>query len=213
MNGLTQAQEAFLAHFEGVKREGDHFKARCPGHDDHRQSLSIKFLDGQALVHDFGGCGTDFLLERVGLKTSDLYFDAPANGDRNPTHTITIDALARDKKLPPEFLRSLGLRDIAEGVAIPYYLQDGSLAPRQRTRTALSAGEGSRWNKGAGPLVPYGLQKLPDARAVESLVMVEGESDSWTCWFHEIPCLGFPGATTTGCLQAGHVAGICSAVA
>jgi hypothetical protein len=210
-DNLTAAQERFLAHFDGVKREGGQWKARCPGHDDHSQSLSIKFDGARALVHDFAGCGAEYLLGRVGLKMADLFFDSPANGNGNhprSKHRITVEELARDKKLPAEFLRSLGLKDTARGVDIPYPLTDGSLAPRQRIRYGLVAKKGSCWDKNEGPVVPYGLDKLAEAREAGFVCLVEGESDCWTLWHHGFPALGTPGATNTSCLKAEHVSGI-----
>ena len=69
------------------------------------------------------------------------------------------------------------------------------MAPRQRIRTALSAKEGSTWSKGKEPLVPYGVWRLAGSRELGYLVLVEGESDCWTLWHHDLPALGLPGAT------------------
>ena len=65
-------------------------------------------------------------------------------------------------------------------------------APRYRIRTALVAQEGSRWNSGEGKIVPYGLERLDEARKAGYLVLVEGESDCWTLWYQGFPALGIP---------------------
>ena len=57
-------------------------------------------------------------------------------------------------------------------------------------------------------IVPYGLWRLEEARKAGFLVLVEGESDSWTLWFHHLSCLGLPGADMAGKLEAAHLAGI-----
>jgi hypothetical protein len=116
--------------------------------------------------------------------------------------------LARDKALPANFLANLGLKNIHRGVQIPYRLTDRTLAPRHRIRTALAAKKGSLWTMGAGVIVPYGLWHLEEARKAGFLVLVEGESDCWTLWFHTLPCLGLPGADTAGKLEAAYLAGI-----
>jgi hypothetical protein len=126
----------------------------------------------------------------------------------NPSQLITVAALASDKKLPESDLLSFGLKNTSRGVQIPYFLTDGSLAPRQRIRTALSAKNGSRWDNSEGTVVPYGLPRLPEARAAGFLCLAEGESDPWTLWHHGFPCLGIPGASLTGCLEAEHLTGI-----
>jgi hypothetical protein len=40
----------------------------------------------------------------------------------------------------------------------------------------------------------YGLWKLEEARAAGYAMLVEGESDCQTCWFHGVPAVGIPGA-------------------
>ena len=87
------------------------------------------------------------------------------------------------------------------GLQIPYHLPDGTLAPRYRIRTALVAKEGSRWSKGEGTIVPYGLGRLEEARKAGYLVLVEGESDCWTLWYHGFPALGLPGAEMARTLE------------
>jgi predicted Zn-ribbon and HTH transcriptional regulator len=94
------------------------------------------------------------------------------------------------------------------GLHIPYHLADGSPAPRSRLRTALIAGVGSRWSKGKGKLVPYGLERLSDARKAGYLVLVEGESDCWTLWYQGFPALGLPGAEMAGVLEESALEGI-----
>ena len=54
--------------------------ARCPAHDDHNPSLSIReFDDGRVLIHCFAGCGTDDVLAALGLTMGDL-FPVPLRG-------------------------------------------------------------------------------------------------------------------------------------
>lgn len=127
---------------------------------------------------------------------------------RRPTTGITVADLAQDKKLPESFLRSLGLRDRDDGVLVFYLPYDGGPAPRQRLRTALRAKDGSFWLAGEGSPVPYGLDRLSEARKHDFVVLVEGESDCWTLWFHGFPALGIPGADMAGKLDSLHVEGI-----
>jgi putative DNA primase/helicase len=136
---------------------------------------------------------------------SDLFPDA-AQGRGSKRHfVITVADLARDKALPVEFLSELGMTDVATGVLIPYKMADGSPAARQRRRFALKAKEGSAWDRGEGAPVPYGLWRLADAAQVGYLILVEGESDCWTLWYHGIPALGLPGADMAGKLQSEHL--------
>jgi hypothetical protein len=121
---------------------------------------------------------------------------------------ITVEAMAFDKGFTAEFLESLGVEEQGNALRITYYLEDGSLAQRQRKRWALSAKEGSCWEKGEGSPVPYGLWKLKEARKDGVLFFVEGKSDSWTLWWHKYHVLGLPGADMAKKIQAEHVSGI-----
>ena len=111
--------------------------------------------------------------------------------------------LAKLKKLPLSFFASLGVRDIKNGIYIPYYLMDGSLAPRRQIRNGLSAKEGFSWT-GTGEITPYGLNRPIS----ENLILVEGSSDCWTLWFYGYCALGLPGATTAKIFNAKHLAGV-----
>jgi hypothetical protein len=133
---------------------------------------------------------------------------APFLTGRITSTPVTVADLAREKKLPEAFLRELGLEDRPNGVLIPYRLMDGSPAPRQRLRTALSAKEGSSWLGGKESLVPYGLDRLLDAREEGFLVISEGETDCWALWRHGIPAVGIPGAGLTKLIQKEHLLGI-----
>lgn len=67
-----------LDHFNGVKRNGGGWSARCPNHDDKRNSLSInESHDGKVLLTCHAGCETEAVLRSVGLEWSDLF---PSNG-------------------------------------------------------------------------------------------------------------------------------------
>lgn len=71
----TDAVQAVLDRLDGVKQTGDgQYAARCPGHDDRVQSLSVgQGDDGRALLHCHAGCDTDDLLAEIGLTKRDLF--------------------------------------------------------------------------------------------------------------------------------------------
>ena len=97
----------------------------------------------------------------------------------------------------------IGLQDTAYGVGIPYYNSDGSLAPRQRIRKGLDDDQ-SLW-LGEGAIVSYGLERRPEAGYI---ALVNGESDAWTLWYHDLPALGIPGANQAKAIQPEHLEGI-----
>lgn len=199
--------ERVLCRLENVRQTRAGSTARCPAHDDRKNSLSISVGDdGRVLLRCFAGCHVERIAEALGLSLRDLFPRQQHRARRR--HRITLEELARDKGLPVNFLRDLGLEDYGEGVRIPYRLENGSLAPRQRIRTALAAKAGSFWSKGNGSPVPYGLWRLDEARDAGFQVLPEGESDCWTLWYHGFPALGIPGASMTSKLELSHLAGI-----
>jgi hypothetical protein len=194
-----------LSRLKNVKRSGDGYQASCPCHNDQSPSLSIsEGSDGRVLLKCFAGCAVDDIVRAIGLTLADLFV--------KKNSVITVANLAADKGIPEAFLRSLGLVDREDGVVIPYMLPNGSIATRKRLRTALRAKNGSLWLFGKGKPVPYGLDRLEQARRAGFVVLVEGESDCWTLWHHGFPALGIPGADMTGKLEQGHLSGIAKAV-
>jgi len=104
----------------------------------------------------------------------------------------------------------LGLRDVTyfekPAIRIPYPDEEGQESA-VRFRVSLDGTEKFRWRSGDKPS-PYGLKLLEEARKAGLLVLVEGESDCHTLWFHEIPALGIPGASNWKEEWASHLDGI-----
>lgn len=73
--GFVMQVTTFLGRLEGVRQTG-HSKwiAKCPAHDDRSPSLSIsEGDDGRVLLHCFGGCHVDAIIDAVGMTLSDLF--------------------------------------------------------------------------------------------------------------------------------------------
>jgi 5S rRNA maturation endonuclease (ribonuclease M5) len=64
---------ALEQHGSSVCRNTDEATAQCPAHDDRNPSLSLRAIEGQALVHCFAGCDTGSVLGALGLQMADLY--------------------------------------------------------------------------------------------------------------------------------------------
>lgn len=179
----------------------------CPAHPDDEPSLSLTVTpDGRLLWKCFAGCSQEAVqeaLRRRGL--------LPAGGSGSPGPVgLTLEALATAKGLPVDFLRGLGLRTQklggAPAVVIPYFDRDGNESAI-RYRLALQGAVRFRWRRGSRVL-PYGLDRLKEARQAGWALLVEGESDAWVCWFNGIPALGVPGASTWHPAWAGHLDGL-----
>jgi len=211
----SPALDNVLAHLKGVRPSLRGWTACCPAHADREPSLSIGLGEhGQVLLKCFAGCSLERITEAMGLTLTDLFPDGGSAAERaslNDGHhsPLTLLDLALEKQLPWQFLFHLGVMEHPSGgLCIPYHLADGTPAPRSRIRTALIARNGSRWGKGKGQLVPYGLERLSEARKAGYLVLVEGESDCWTLWYQGFPALGLPGAEMAGVLEESALADI-----
>lgn len=110
---------------------------------------------------------------------------------------LRLAQLAEAKGLPMEYLRSHGLRDDRyygrPAVAVPY-ADERDVEVFVRHRIALT---GDRFRQPPGvALLPYGLGKLATEGNRAHVVLCEGETDALTCWRHDIPALGVPGASS-----------------
>jgi hypothetical protein len=201
-----------LSRLKKVRQSGGGYTAQCPNHDDRENSLSVGVgSDRQVLLKCFAGCPVEKIVASIGLSMRDLFAKTHTQSritSNRKRPIITVEELAQHKSLPAEFLARLGLENCGRGVLIPYHLADGSLAPRKRVRSALSAKDGSYWMRAKGPIVPYGLDRLADARRQGFLIILEGESDCWTLWHHGFPALGLPGASMAEKLETSHLTGL-----
>jgi hypothetical protein len=198
----------------------------CPAHNDgNSPSLSVKAENGRLLLHCFAGCQPEDIVSEMDLEMKDLFVEGGggssipsstparlhawegmphanaqngrAESDARSEHGCTLGDYSREKKLPEDFLRDLGLRDVAyldkPAIRIPYPDEEGQEVA-VRFRVSLDGAEKFRWRSGDKP-TPYGLRLLEEARKAGFMVLVEGESDCHTLWYHEIPALGIPGAS------------------
>ena len=115
------------------------------------------------------------------------------------TQGCTLAMYSKAKKLSEDFLKTCHISEIsiqkAPALRIPYFTDNGLEGPI-RHRINLEKGEVDnrfRWKNGSKPTL-YGLWRLKDAEKAGYVVLVEGESDCHTLWFHGIPAIGLPGA-------------------
>src|SRR4030095_12161317 len=93
---------------------------------------------------------------------------------------LSVAEYATAKALPEDFLRQLGLSDTTyarkSAVRIQYRASGGTEVA-VRFRIAAEGADKFRWAKGS-KAIPYGLDRLSDAREAGHIVIVEGESDA-----------------------------------
>ena len=109
---------------------------------------------------------------------------------------FSLEDYAKAKKLPIDFLKSLGLATSKyrgqTRVKIQYYDETGE---PQAIRWRV--GKDKWWAKGHGPKIrSYGLWRLAEMKKAGYLILVEGESDCHTLWHYSLPPIGLPGAVS-----------------
>jgi putative DNA primase/helicase len=188
-------------------------KVFCPAHGGN--TLQVSQLDKCVAIRCWAGC------EPAKLKQA-LKLDMPlvesngcvcvfADGQQQERETpLTLDSLASYVGIRRGALCDWGCfeQSTEEGiwVGIPYHDRQGQQV-RLRYRKKLQGKDKYIWQKGAGPILPYGLKRLADAKADIPLWLVEGETDTWTLWERGIPALGLPGSGMTTKLDPGHLRG------
>ena len=219
-----------LERAQNARKTGNSWLVSCPlpshgqGRGDKDPSVSVcEGDDGRALVRCKVGCETDAVVSGWGLTMADLF--ESSNGYRKessfipPKTTATVqpcnlENYAASKGLPVEFLKNLRLTDRnyqgKPAVRIPYFGVDGEEIA-VRFRIALEKGEEGdhrfRWRTGSKAQL-YGLWRLEGIRKAGYVVLVEGESDTQTLWYHKIPALGIPGASNWKEAWADYLEGI-----
>lgn len=202
----------------------------CPGHEDRDPSFVMtEKEDGGILVHCFAGCHYTSIFEALGIgyryngHSEALSLVKPKKEKTKPKTKLvsyTLQEFGQEKGFDLHPYGFISAQDIeqrrykgVDAIYIPYKLEDGSIANRDRFRLKEMNQETGeikttyRWF-GTGEIVPYGLNRLKSARKEGYLFLVEGETDCLTLWLYGFQALGLPGAKNTNCLKAEYVDGI-----
>jgi P4 family phage/plasmid primase-like protien len=183
-----------------ARRDGKEWLGLCPGHNDHDPSLSIREDNGKLLLVCRAGCPQ----ERVIAALRERRLWSKPNGNATGWQGLTLEQYAQAKRLPADFLqKEFGLSTSERGyrnapcVEQPYLGQPGDKEPYPVKRRVALVDIGdekkTRWKKGHKARL-YGLWRLPEFKERNEIILVEGESDTQTCWLHNFPALGLPGA-------------------
>jgi len=167
---------------------------------------AVRAVGDEVSIHAYDGHGTQ-------LGEDAMNEDLNGNGPQEPeSANLTLAALAEAMGVDADFLLDLDVRNGVWGndrrgcVDMSYFDTGGELvAIRKRLR--LTGGGRFLWRRGDRPL-PYGLQRLGDARASGRVILVPGESDAWVCWFAGVAALAIPEGTSWRPAWVGHLGGI-----
>ena len=115
--------DELVSGLEGVRKSGeDGWVACCPAHDDKPPSLSINQKDEKILLYCHAGCTQNEIIDE--LKSLGLW-EGGYQSPEIPVQPCNLANYAHSKRLPVEFLKTLGLEDLTyrgkPAVKIPYY--------------------------------------------------------------------------------------------
>ena len=151
----------FLARLEHVKKTRTGWTARCPGHDDHHNSLSVsEGTDGEILLHCHAGCETLAILKALDLNWSVLWGE---------------QALKAIEKMPSPKIITYDYTDENGNLLFQVVRTPDKQFPQRRPN-----GKGGWiWGLQEVTSVLYRLPALLQAKARgETLFIVEGEKDA-----------------------------------
>jgi putative DNA primase/helicase len=170
--------EAILARLQGVRQEGGGYAALCPAHNDKKPSLSIKVNNGKILMHCHAGCDTRVVLDKMGLKMSDLLDEPfkPKSSSSKGRIVATYDYTDED------------------GNQLFQVVRFEPKSFRQRRRVVRAGKTRWEWNVNGVRLVPYHLPQARQAIAQgNTIYLVEGEKD-----VHSLESIGLAATCNSG---------------
>ena len=191
----------------------------CPFH--HESNPSFWFNTENGMWKCETGCGqgnaTQFLAKIANITTGEAYkrlcefagLDPDAAKESTTKGKVyTVAEYALSKRLPKEWLQSLGVREGFKGscVEIPYKDEKGKITGVRR-RMPPGSNPPFKWGKDT-LLNLYGLWRLQAIRDAGYVILVEGESDTQTLWHLGLAGLGVPGANTFNATMAGYLLNI-----
>jgi DNA-binding transcriptional ArsR family regulator len=199
MKNIPQKLDEILRSLHSVRQQANgSWVARCPAHPDENPSLHIRLTNDRVLLHCFAGCTTEQICAALGIELRDLFLN-DGDGNQESRFGLTLEDFAKAKRLDVEFLSRHHVKQSEwrgkPAVAFVYRDADGDYWAI-RYRIAIT-GDRFRWEAGASAKrLLYGAWLLREwrQRNVQSVLLVEGESDALTLWQAGIPAVGVPGA-------------------
>jgi putative DNA primase/helicase len=154
--GGTMNIQDLLCKLKCVKRSGAGWTARCPAHDDLRNSLSIaEAASGRILLFCHAGCPVERVCARLNIELKDLM---PASATRSPE---------------PRIVKVYDYRD--ESGTLLY--QNCRFEPKDFRQRKPDGNDGFVWKLNGVRRVPYRLTELMESE-LEVVFLAEGEKDA-----------------------------------
>lgn len=144
-------------------KSSDGFAARCPAHDDRRESLSVNVgADGKVILHCHAGCDTVDVIRLLGLMWSDLFPKPVAKASSN-----------RTGKAKSKIVATYDYHDEQDRLLFQVVRFD----PKDFRQRKPDGNGGWTWSVKDVRRVPYRLSELLKSDADAVVFIAEGEKD------------------------------------
>ena len=206
IDDFVNYEAEYRPHIKKAVVAGGHMTGLCPFHNDRNNSFSVDLKTGQwhCFSEEIGGNFLDFYGKIHGCDTKEAYQEilkqyGKDEEEKPEDKSYTLEQYAKDKHLPKKWLEEFcSLTTETErktGVSymkIPYFGEDS----KPTTFRKRYAHKDFRWKYGSkGKIGLYGEWRMPMMRSGDSLILVEGESDTQSLWYMGLAALGVPGAS------------------
>lgn len=183
-------ESIYTEYLEDYELNKNKLLCLCPFHEEKTASFNVNLHTGQ--YHCFGcnakGNAITFVANLEQITTKDAWKKIASKYNLK----YTMEDYAIEKKLPLEYLKYLGISNSEYNMKIPYYDLDKKLIAEKYRNHSINP-DRFFYSKGA-KLNLYGLWLL-NKFSNDYIVIVEGESDAQTLWYHNIQAIGVPGAS------------------
>jgi len=182
IDALHDPVAELLDRLENVVDKGNNqWEARCPAHEDQRNSLCVsRGDDGRALLHCQANCKSDDIIASLKLTWPELM--PPSNGHHANGHA-TKTVVAR------EIVATYDYRDEAGELLFQVVRYE----PKDFRQRRPKRGGGWSWTVKGVRQVPYHLRELLAADSSRPVLICEGEKD-----VHALERMGFTASCNAG---------------
>jgi len=205
IDDFVDYEAEYRQHVKKAVVLGGKMTGLCPFHSDSNNSFSVDLKTGMwhCFTEEIGGNFLDFYGKLHGCDTKEAYQEVLkqyGKFEEEPADTsYSLEQYAKDKGFDVKWLEancnlSTGTKRKSGTtfLKIPYFDEEGKpTVYRERY-----AHKDFKWGYGSkGKINLYGEWRLPMMRQGDSIILVEGESDSQSLWRMGLPALGVPGAS------------------